>query len=136
MNRVILMGRPTADPEINYANTQSGQIAVARYTLAVDRAGKDKGADFIRCVAFGKAAEFAEKYVFKGQRVLVSGRIQTGSYTDKDGKKVYTIDVIVDSQEFADAKRTNADPEQNGTPVGDGFMSIPDGIDDESLPFN
>lgn len=142
MNRVILMGRLTRDPEVRY--TQGNEpMAVARYTLAVDRRvrrqdGNEQTADFINIVAFWKAGEFAEKYFRQGMRVLVAGRIQTGSYTNKDGQRIYTTDVIVDEQEFADAKRDGADPSHYGasSPIGDGFMNIPDGVEDEGLPFN
>ena len=147
MNRVILMGRLTRDPEVRY--TQGNEpIAVARYTLAVDRRvrrqdGNEQTADFINIVAFRKAGEFAEKYFRQGMRVLVAGRIQTGSYTNKDGQRIYTTDVIADEQEFADSKRdgsvgaNNSGSYSRGTPssVGEGFMNIPDGIDEE-LPFN
>ena len=147
MNRVILMGRLTRDPEIRYSQGESA-TAVARYTLAVDRRfnrnGDENNADFIGCVAFGKQAEFAERYLRKGIKMLVTGRIQTGSYTNKDGVRVYTTDVVVEDQEFAESK--NANPGQGGSysapnsrpepvSVGDGFMNIPDGIDEE-LPFN
>lgn len=144
MNRVVLMGRLTRDPEVRY--TQGNEpMAVARYTLAVNRrVRKDDGsqeADFINIVAFRKAGEFAEKYFRQGMRVLVSGRIQTGSYTNKDGQRVYTTDVIVDEQEFADSKNSSGragDYQPAGTPssAGDGFMNIPDGVEDEGLPFN
>ena len=142
MNRVNLMGRLTRDPEVRY--TQGNEpMAVARYTLAVDRRvrrqdGNEQTADFINIVAFRKAGEFAEKYFRQGMRVLVAGRIQTGSYTNKDGQRIYTTDVIVDEQEFADAKRDGADPSHYGasSPIGDGFMNIPDGVEDEGLPFN
>ena len=147
MNRVILMGRLTRDPEIRYSQGESA-TAVARYTLAVDRRfnrnGDENNADFIGCVAFGKQAEFAERYLHKGIKMLVTRRIQTGSYTNKDGVRVYTTDVVVEDQEFAESK--NANPGQGGSysapnsrpepvSVGDGFMNIPDGIDEE-LPFN
>lgn len=132
MNKVILMGRLTRDPEVR--NSQSG-TTVARYTLAVDRMFKREGepnTDFINCITFGKNAEFAEKYLKKGMRIVVSGRIQTGSYTNRDGVKVYTTDIIVEEHEFAESK-------QSGTcdmpGQGDGFMNIPDGLDDE-LPFS
>ena len=147
MNKVILMGRLTRDPEVRYSQGDS-TMAIARYTLAVDRRfgrNSDEGsADFIGCVAFGRAGEFAEKYFRKGTKVLVTGRIQTGSYTNRDGVKVYTTDVVVEDQEFAESKNSNAGndggyvsnnraPEPSG--AGDGFMNIPDGIDEE-LPFN
>lgn len=138
MNKVILMGRLTRDPEIRY--TQGDKpMAIARYTLAVDRRFKregDQSADFIPCVVFGKGGEFAEKYLKKGTKVAVTGRIQTGSYTNKDGVKVYTTDVIVEEQEFAESKAQSNQNTQNNTQDGemDGFMNIPEGID-ESLPF-
>ena len=146
MNRVILMGRLTRDPEVRYTSGENS-MAVARYTLAIDRAIRKQGeqsADFINCVAFSKAAEFAEKYFRQGMRVLVSGRLQTGNYTNKDGHKVYTTEVIIDTQEFADSKgasegassyqaSTRPSPTSAST---DGFMNIPDGVDDEGLPFN
>ncbi|MCI8950056.1 MAG: single-stranded DNA-binding protein [Lachnospiraceae bacterium] len=141
MNQVILMGRLTRDPEVRYTQAEP-PIAIARYTLAVDRRGSktdgQPAADFINCVAFDRAGEFAEKYFLKGMRVLVSGRIQTGSYTNRDGVRIYTTDVIIQSQEFAESRNTasgsNA-PQMSGEPIGNGFMSIPDGMD-EGLPFN
>ena len=148
MNKVILMGRLTRDPEVRYAQGENA-MAIARYTLAVDRRGSrsnngdQQTADFIGCVAFGKAGEFAEKYFRKGTKIAITGRIQTGSYTNKDGVKVYTTDVVVEEQEFAESKNSSgADggfgggmsrPEPSG--AGDGFMNIPDGLDEE-LPFN
>lgn len=141
MNRVILMGRLTRDPDVKYSQGEKS-IAVARYTLAVDRRGKkdsdsnEQQADFISCVAFDRSGEFADKYFRQGMRVLISGRIQTGSYTNKEGKKVYTTDVVVESQEFADSKNASG---QNTTPEStsnDGFMNVPDGVDDDTLPFN
>lgn len=143
MNRVILMGRLTRDPEVKYSQGERS-MAVAKYTLAIDRRGRrnqegnEQTADFINCTAFDKAGEFAEKYFRQGMRVLVSGRIQTGSYTNKDGIKVYTFDVIVDDQEFADSKNASGDnsrPEPSSA-AGNGFMNIPDGVEDEGLPFN
>ena len=138
MNQVIICGRLVRDPEIRYTNGEEAK-AVAKYTIAVDRM-KDKEADFISCVAFGKSAEFAEKYFRKGQRVLISGRIQTSSYTNKDGQKVYTTDVLIATQEFADGKgsgesQTGTRPSPSSASA-DGFMNIPDGVDDEGLPFN
>lgn len=134
MNKVILMGRLTRDPEVRY--TQGDKpTAVARYTLAVNRTYKRQGepdADFINCVAFGRAGEFAEKYFKQGIRIVVSGRIQTGSYTNRDGVKVYTTDIIVESQEFAESKSSSRPTE---TPDDNGFMNIPDGLDEE-LPFS
>lgn len=175
MNRVILMGRLTRDPEVRYSNGERS-MAIARYTLAVDRRGhrgqdndQQQTADFIPCVAFDRAGEFADKYFRQGQRVLVSGRIQTGSYTNRDGQKVYTTEVIVDDQEFADSKNSGTGSgvkearerdikeaqNRNGSYQDDqgrhhdgygsydsrkqdkeGFMNIPDGVEDEGLPFN
>ena len=155
MNRVILMGRLTRDPEVRYSQGERS-MAIARYTLAVDRRGRrnqdngEQSADFINCVAFDRAGEFAEKYFRQGMRVLVSGRLQTGSYVNKDGQKVYTTEVILDDQEFADSKGASSDnmggygyqqsaPAQRPAPasaIGDGFMNIPDGVEDEGLPFN
>ena len=147
MNRVILMGRLTRDPEVRYSQGER-TMAIARYTLAVDRRGRknqdstEPTADFINCVSFDKTGEFAEKYFHQGMRVLVTGRIQTGSYINKDGVKVYTFEVIVDEQEFADSKNSSngesqsvSRPEPSGA-MGDGFMNIPDGIDDPDLQFN
>lgn len=135
MNQVILMGRLTKDPEIKY--TQGSEpMAVAHYTIAVDRmeAKKDgqPSADFISCVCFKKSAEFTEKYLHKGSKIVVSGRIQTGSYTNKDGQKVYTTDVIVSSQEFAESKSES--PKEEPKKADEGFMNIPDNIDEE-IPF-
>ena len=179
MNKVILMGRLTRDPEVRYSQGERS-MAIARYTLAVDRRGRrsqdgDQGqtADFINIVAFDRAGEFAEKYFRQGMRVLVSGRIQTGSYVNKDGQKVYTTDVVVEDQEFADSKSQGGDNSTFGgnsygggntfngntfgggstfggsrggyqqatrpapsSAIGDGFMNIPDGVEDEGLPFN
>lgn len=140
MNKVILIGRLTRDPEVRYSQGDNA-TAVARYSLAVDRKFKRDGepsADFINCVAFGKNGEFAEKYLFKGTKIAVTGIIQTGSYTNKDGQKVYTTDVIVEEHEFVESKQNNSDSgTSKPTPsaAGDGFMNIPDGID-EKLPFN
>lgn len=144
MNKAILMGRLTRDPEIRYSQSDNG-MTVARYTLAVDRRFKRDGeqnADFIGCVVFGKGAEFAEKYLKKGTKIVAIGRIQTGSYTNKDGQKVYTTDVIVEEQEFAESKAasqgdggSNQNSGSNKPTPGDGFMNIPDDMDEE-LPFN
>jgi len=144
MNKVILMGRLTRDPSVRYTQQNSSQesMCVARYTLAVDRRGSREGqqsADFISCVAFGKNGEFAEKYLRQGMKMAVVGRIQTGSYTNRDGQKVYTTDVVIEEQEFAESKKA-AGEQQTGSNEGysvtdDGFMNIPDGIDEE-LPFN
>ena len=142
MNKVILMGRLTRDPDIRHSAGENS-TAVARYTLAVDRRYKrdgEAGADFISCVAFGRSAEFAQKYFRQGLKVVVTGRIQTGSYTNRDGNKVYTTDVAVEEQEFAENKAagqtTNSGSQQKPEPQvdADGFMNIPDGIDEE-LPF-
>ena len=142
MNKVILMGRLTRDPEVRYSQGENA-MAIARYSLAVDRRFKREGdeqtADFINCVAFGKAGEFAEKYLKKGTKIAVVGRIQTGSYTNKDGQRVYTTDVVVEEQEFAESKNSGSSDGQSSAPTSpfssDGFMNIPDGIDEE-LPFN
>lgn len=139
MNKVILMGRLCADPEVRYSQNQN-QTAVARYRLAVDRRFKREGeqtADFISCVAFGKAAEFAEKYLRQGTKIAITGRIQTGSYTNREGQKVYTTDVVVEEQEFAESKGASGNIEGSAQQATDpdGFMSLPDGIDEE-LPFN
>ena len=156
MNKVILMGRLTRDPDIRYSAGENS-TAVARYTLAVDRRFRRDGeqtADFISCVAFGRTAEFAEKYFHQGIRIVISGRIQTGSYSNRDGVKVYTTDVVVEEQEFAESKSASAEnsggfgggyrQSQAAAPApapaaasasADGFMNIPDGIDEE-LPFN
>lgn len=137
------MGRLTRDPEVRYSSGERS-MAIARYTLAVDRGFKrgdssEQNADFIPCIAFDKAGEFAEKYFRQGMRVLISGRIQTGNYTNKEGQKVYTTEVIIETQEFADSKGENAKGMSNHNRLGidaDGFMNIPDGVDDEGLPFN
>lgn len=142
MNKVILMGRLTRDPEIRYSQGENA-IAIARFSLAVDRRYKKQGeqeADFISCLAFGKSAEHAEKYYRQGLKIAVVGRIQTGSYTNKDGQKVYTTEVVIEESEFAESKRSDGDYQQSSWPApssayGDGFMNIPDGIDEE-LPFN
>ena len=139
MNKVILMGRLTRDPEVRYTQGDNA-MAIARYSLAVDRRFKRDGepdADFINCVAFGKSGEFAEKYLKKGTKVAVVGRIQTGSYTNKDGQKVYTTDVVVEEQEFAESKNSGSSDNNQSAPANKNtyFMNIPDGIDEE-LPFN
>lgn len=145
MNKVYLIGRPTRDPEVRYSQGENA-MAVARYTLAVDRKynrnNDEQSADFINCVAFDRNGEFAEKYLRKGTKIAVVGHIQTGSYTNKDGIRVYTTDVVVDEHEFVESKNSssnNAGFSSDSTPsydsAGDGFMNIPDGIDEE-LPFN
>ena len=141
MNKVILMGRLTRDPEVRYTQGENS-LAIARYSLAVDRRIKRPGepdADFLNCVTFGKAAEFAEKYLKQGTKIALTGRIQTGSYTNKEGQKVYTTDIVVEEQEFAESK-SSADARESNYPApssaqGDGFMNIPEGLDEE-LPFN
>ncbi len=148
MNKVILMGRLTRDTEVRYSQGENA-MAIARYTLAVarrfNRNNDEQTADFISCVAFGRSGEFAEKYFHKGTKIAVTGRIQTGSYTNKDGVKVYTTDVVVEDQEFAESKSASQQAGNEYAPAGrtesapmaagDGFMNIPDGIDEE-LPFN
>ena len=142
MNKVILMGRLTRDPEVRYTQSDNAS-AVARFSLAVDRRFKkdgDQTADFINCVAFGKTGEFIEKYGHKGTKFVVEGRIQTGSYTNKDGQKVYTTDVVVEQVEFAESKasadgNTTNNTANSNAPTDTSFMDIPDGIDEE-LPFN
>ena len=141
MNKVILMGRLTRDPDIRY--TQNDPVmAIARFTLAVDRRRSSQDGqretDFISCISFGRQAEFAGKYLHQGTKIVVTGRIQTGSYINKDGTKVYTTDVIVEEHEFAESKssQNNNSNYQQAADVGDGFMSIPDGVEDEELPFN
>ena len=135
MNKVVLMGRLTKDPEIRYSSGQQESFAIGRYTLAVDRRvrnNNEQAADFIPIVAFGKAGEFAEKFLHKGTKLLVTGRIQTGSYTNKDGQKVYTTEVVAEDQEFCESKTTgHAQSSQGPT---DGFMNVPPGIEDD-LPF-
>lgn len=155
MNKAIIMGRLTRDPEVRYSQGDNS-TCIARYTLAVDRRKAPDGtqsADFIPCVAFGKAGEFAEKYLKKGMRICISGRIQTGSYTNKDGVKIYTTDVIIEEQEFAESKSSGNREARNeyddqlaagmagsrqqpygDLPVTDGFINVPDGIEEE-LPF-
>ena len=164
MNKVILMGRLTREPDVRYSQNADGSMAVARYTLAVDRrrgrnSDNEQSADFISCVTFGKSAEFAEKYLHQGTKIVVAGRIQTGSYTNKDGQKIYTTDVVVEEQDFAESKAAASSytggyqqqggyqsaPEPQAAPaptnrpapseaVSDGFMTIPEGIEEE-LPF-
>lgn len=148
MNKVLIMGRLTRDPDVRYSNGANGSTAIARYSLAVDRKFKQEGqpnADFINCIAFGKLGEFAEKYLHKGTKIAVVGRIQTGSYTNKDGQKVYTTDIVIEEQEFAESKAAATSNEggfqavgrpEPSTAAGDGFMNIPDGVEDEGLPFN
>ncbi|MBQ8803390.1 MAG: single-stranded DNA-binding protein [Tyzzerella sp.] len=146
MNKVILMGRLTRDPEVRYSQGETA-TAVARYSLAVNRRFKRAGepdADFFNCVAFGRAAEFAERYLRQGTKIVIAGRLQTGSYTNRDGVRVNTIDIIVEEQDFAESKAASgasnnsyqASPAPSpSADIGDGFMNIPDGIDEE-LPFS
>ena len=150
MNKVLLMGRLTRDAEIRYSQGDKS-MAIARFSLAVDRRGRrdsnsseEQTADFINCVAFGKTADFLERFGRKGTKFVVEGRIQTGSYTNKDGQRVYTTDVVVENLEFAESKNAAGGNDGGFTPAerpapsgaaGDGFMNIPDGIDEE-LPFN
>lgn len=140
MNKVILIGRLTKDPEVRYSQGEN-KTAVARYSLAVDRKFKQDGqptADFINCIAFGKSGEFAEKYLRKGTKIAVTGRIQTGSYTNKDGNKAYTTDVVVEEHEFVESKCANSNANTNvgGLPTGnEDFMNIPSDLDSEELPF-
>ncbi|MDD6797832.1 MAG: single-stranded DNA-binding protein [Bacteroides sp.] len=153
MNRVILMGRLTRDPDVRYSQNAEGSMAIARFTLAVDRRGSrnnqngdQQTADFISCVAFRRQAEFAEKYLHQGTKIVLQGNLRTGSYTNKDGQKVYTTDVVVDELEFAESKSAAAGSEASyadhssrpepSAAAGDGFMNIPDGVEDEGLPFN
>ena len=138
MNKVILLGRLTRNPEVRYSQGQNGeQMAIARYNLAVDRRGKkvegQPTADFISCVAFGKNGEFAEKYLKQGTKIAITGHIQTGNYTNKDGQKVYTTDVIIDEQEFAESK-SSSDRTEERPSANDGFVPIPDDIEGD-LPF-
>lgn len=149
MNKVILCGRLARDPEVRYSQGAT-QTCIARYSLAVDRRmqrqeGSDEPtADFINCVAFGRAGEFAERYLKKGTKIMVVGRIQTGSYTDRDGKRIYTTDVIIEEQEFAESKSASRQAQEEGSSApsapartdSEGFMHIPDGVTDEGLPFN
>lgn len=139
MNKTILMGRLTRDPELRYTSGENS-IAIARYTLAVNRkfSRKDEpNADFISCVAFGKSAEFAEKYFHQGSKIVVCGRIQTGSYTNRDNQKVYTTEVVIEEQEFAESKNARSNDSQNSTNAdsSDGYMTIPDEENNE-LPFS
>ncbi|MBQ9699667.1 MAG: single-stranded DNA-binding protein [Lachnospiraceae bacterium] len=142
MNKAILMGRLTRDPDIRYVQGEELTTVIARYTLAVDRRGNREGgqtADFISCVAFGKIADFTERYLKQGTKIVIEGRIQTGSYLNREGKRVYTTEVVVENCEFAESKgestQSGSSTEQTAGPAPDGFMNIPDGIEAESLPF-
>lgn len=144
MNKVILMGRLTKDPDVRWSQGEKS-VAIGRFTIAVDRKFKKEGdsqtADFINCLVLGKTAEFAEKYLRKGVKIALEGRIQTGCYTNKDGVKVYTTEVMVESVEFAESKASStanstAESVQTTAHDNDGFMNIPDNVDDEGLPFN
>lgn len=134
MNKVIMLGRLVRDPDIRYSQGDTA-TCIAKYTIAVDRKTKDKETDFISCVAFGKNGEFVEKYLTKGTKIAVTGRLQTGSYTNKEGQKVYTTDVIVEEHEFVETKKAHEENANDYPKSGDGFMNIPDGIEEE-LPFN
>ena len=145
MNRVILTGRLTRDPEIRWTQGQD-QTCMARFTLAVDRRsakrdGNERTADFVPCYCFGKLAEHIEKYYVKGMKVELEGRIRTGSYTNRDGKKVYTTEVLVESSEFAESRKDAAGSSDGGGKAGsgrsdtEGFMDIPEGAEDGGLPF-
>ena len=141
MNHVVLIGRLVWNPEIRYSQGEK-PMAIAKYTLAVDRKYKRENeptADFIRCISFGRNAEFAEKYMTQGRKFAVEGSIQTGSYQNKDGQTVYTTDVIVNGQDFCDSKPAGSGSSGNyagAATDSEGFMSIPDGVEDEGLPFN
>lgn len=133
MNKFIGIGRLTANPEITYTQQE---MMIAKYTIAIDRFGKDKGADFIRCVAFDKRAQFAEKYLTKGMKIAVSGRVQTGKYDDRNGVTHYTTDIIIDEQEFCESKgqaEASQEVPMKSAP-NDGFMPMPDNLDAD-LPF-
>ena len=138
MNHVVLIGRLVRDPEIRYSQGEK-PMAVAKYTLAVDRRYKRENeptADFIRCISFGMNAEFAEKYMTQGRKFAVEGSIQTGSYQNKDGQTVYTTDIIVSGQDFCDSKPASSGNYAEATEDSEGVMKIPDGVEDEGLPFN
>ncbi len=149
MNKVILMGRLTRDPEVRYSQSNGESLAIANYSLAVDRrfvrnnaGGDQQTADFINCVVFGKSAEFAEKYFRKGTKIAVTGRLRTRNYTNNEGQKVYVTEVVIEEQEFAESKNANGGqgggdysrPAAAPSGADEGFMNIPDGIDDE-IPF-
>lgn len=140
MNKVILIGRLVAEPDVRYLQGDN-QMEIARYRLAVNRRyvkdGEEQTVDFINCVAFGKNGEFAEKYLHKGMKIAISGRIQTGSYTNKDGNKIYTTDVVVEEHDFCESKAgsSSVSIQEHSNVDKDGFMNIPDDVDDEGLPF-
>lgn len=149
MNKVILMGRLTRDPEIRYSSGTQNDMAIARFAVAVDRRTKNRDGtretDFLNCTAFGKLAEFADKYLMQGTKILLTGRIQNNNYTNREGQKVYTLQIIAEEIEFAESKGAAENRSAGSTPgpapatpssVGDGFMDIPEGVDDEDLPFN
>ena len=143
MNSVQLIGRLTRDPDVRYSNGETA-IAIARFTVAVDRRIKkdsENNADFINCIAFGKTGEVVEKYFRKGQRIALNGRIQTGSYTNNEGQKIYTTGVIAENIEFVESKNSSSGYDSSSKPDPsqasvDGFMDIPDNVDDQGLPFN
>ena len=138
MNKVILMGRITRDPDVRYSQIDSN-MAIARFSLAVDRRFKKQGdtvtADFFNCTAFGKQGEFVEKYLKQGTKIVVTGRIQNDNYTNKEGQKVYSVQIMVEEIEFAESKAAGQSQQNDSMPPTDGFMNIPDGIENE-LPFN
>lgn len=148
MNKAILMGRLTRDPDVRYSGSGDTSMCIARFTLAVDRRrtsqNGEKEADFISCVAFRKTAEFCEKYLHQGSKVVLSGSIQTSNYTNKEGQKVYSTDVVVDDIEFAESKAAagqgnqaaGSRPAAGNSDIGAGFLNIPNGVEDEGLPFN
>jgi single-strand DNA-binding protein len=139
MNVYIGKGRLTRDPDVRMSQNESEPMAIARYTLAIDRTRKvnaDQTADFIPCVAFGKNAEFAEKYLKKGTKIIIRAHFQSGSYTNKDGQKIYTLDAIIDTQEFAESKAVNNGEHDDSDSSESGDMNVPDGVEDEGLPFN
>ncbi len=143
MNRAILMGRLTRDPDVRYSGQGESGVSVARFTLAVDRRGRrqegEQNADFIPCVVFGRLAEFAEQYLHQGIKVILEGRIQTGSYTNNEGRRVYTTDVIGQNIEFAERKAPDYERvdgvQMDPAKASEGFMEIPEGIENEGLPF-
>jgi len=136
MNKIILMGRLTRDPEVSYSNADNS-IVLVRFSLAVNRRYAHNidsaEADFFNCIAFGKQAEFVEKYLKKGTKILITGRIQNNNYTNKEGQKIYSMQIIAEEIEFAESKNASGRAEPQS---GDGFMNIPDGVEDEELPFN
>jgi len=141
MNKIILMGRLTRDPNVNYKTGADGDMCIARFNLAVDRQrrkGQEQEADFFSCTAFGKQGEFVEKYLKQGTKVLLTGRVQNDTYTNREGQKVYSVSVMVETMEFCESKsseRSNNAANAKQKTDADGFMNIPDGVDDDDLPF-